>query len=353
MCHYFIFGKSWKQSWCLWEHDNACESGTKATSYYDIYKREAVTFVGYCKYVKDGKDKSDWVSGFLAADVEACKKECLACKSSDDGTTKDCTAYAWADSVLAGPVAATNCHCYSGGPYNKGWGEEKKGPTPTCYIIDKVVPYSLVKSNVECKPAYKREGKLSSAQECANAVKVSGGDFFIFGKGSKLGNCYKENTASESCAEGWVSNEYDFFKIEAPTQTLMLAHEGKSAQALVSKTYTVKRGATYVVQKFEVLRNDLGGASEKVTSIKVNGVELGECNPDGGDYDCTYFDCQKTHTFSTTSTQLTVQMTLTGHSWDCDCDTTTWECSKEDTWEGRTPRTPVTSVARITLAEAR
>jgi len=103
-----------------------------------------------------------------------------------------------------------------------------------------------------------------------------------------------------------------------------------------------------MVTKVEVLRNDLGSSNEKVSSIKIGGVELGECNPDGGDYDCTFYDCGKTHSFTATSSELEVEMTFTSHSWDCDCDKATWQCSRQETVSGRTA---VEAVARFTLTE--
>ena len=122
--------------------------------------------------------------------------------------------------------------------------------------------------------------------------------------------------------------------------------------AVVTGTATVIPGVTYHV-KTEILRNDLGHSHEKVTSILVDGIELGECNPDGGDYDCTFFDCfsAQSHTVTATSTQLQFALSYQGHSWDCDCDTTTWEsgdtsCSKESTIASRSP---MTAVARFTL----
>ena len=44
--------------------------------------------------------------------------------------------------------------------------------------------------------------------------------------------------------------------------------------------------------QIEVLRNDLGDNGERVSKITVDGVDVGDCDPDGGDYDCTFFDCQ-------------------------------------------------------------
>ena len=53
--------------------------------------------------------------------------------------------------------------------------------------------------------------------------------------------------------------------------------------------------------KIEVLRNDLGSSEEKVSNIAFDGVTIGDCNPDGEDYDCTFFDCTETLNNATVS----------------------------------------------------
>ena len=97
--------------------------------------------------------------------------------------------------------------------------------------------------------------------------------------------------------------------------------------------------------RFEILRNDLGGSHEKVTGVLVDGEDLGECNPDGSDYDCTFYDCssqQLSKTIISTTGKVDVNMKITGHSWDCDCDTKTWACSDQyDYVAGREKMTAV------------
>jgi hypothetical protein len=120
-------------------------------------------------------------------------------------------------------------------------------------------------------------------------------------------------------------------------------------------TVDVIPGETYNI-RVEILRNDLGSASERVTAIRVGGTDIGGCNPDGGDYDCTFFDCASQLTASNlimtaTTGTLTLEVDITGHSHDCDCDMTSWtsgqaSCSRQDTVAGRTP---MTAVARFTL----
>ena len=126
--------------------------------------------------------------------------------------------------------------------------------------------------------------------------------------------------------------------------------EGKSNSdpAKYKDDINVLPGIEYSIQ-VEVLRNDLGDSTEKVTKIKINGETIGDCNPDGGDYDCTFFNCAQTITtkrISSPDGTIFASFTYVGHSRDCDCDKETWECAKEDT---KTGFSPMTAVAKITL----
>merc|ERR1740133_842819 len=52
-------------------------------------------------------------------------------------------------------------------------------------------PYYLVKRDVECRSGDTNMQYQESVQACAYAVKANGGEFFVFGKGSKFGKCYQ------------------------------------------------------------------------------------------------------------------------------------------------------------------
>ena len=142
-----------------------------------------------------------------------------------------------------------------------------------------------------------------------------------------------------------------------PTKTIqhVLYKEGKtpSKQRIIQATYkdvfNVYPGVDYSV-KVEVLRNDLGSSSEKVSRIALNGHTIGDCNPDGDDFDCTFFDCSQTissKSISSSTGSIDVSFTYQGHSWDCDCSKETWQCAKENTVTGFNP---MVAVARITLS---
>merc|ERR1712224_463342 len=118
--------------------------------------------------------------------------------------------------------------------------------------------------------------------------------------------------------------------------------EAQGTWADFKGTATLVPNVAYSV-KFELLRNDLGAASEKASDILVDGTSLGECNPDGGDYDCTFFNCPVPSGTTITSVTGIVQlrMKMQGHSSDCDCDETSWQCSRTNSVAGRTAMTAV------------
>ena len=145
----------------------------------------------------------------------------------------------------------------------------------------------------------------------------------------------------------------DYLK-SAKTIQHVIYKEGKTLDGVLTyeDVINVLPGIDYSV-KVEVLRNDLGSNNEKVSRIELNGRNIGYCNPDGDDYDCTFFDCSQTlstKSISSTNGSIAASLTYEGHSWDCDCDKQTWQCAKENTKIGFTP---MTAVAKITLTPLR
>ena len=91
----------------------------------------------------------------------------------------------------------------------------------------------------------------------------------------------------------------------------------------------------------EVLRNDMGSASEKLASITLDGVQMlprGGCNPPGSDYSCDFWTCPVVSAAQVVSKTGSIAVTFDVRetSWDCDCDTKTWQCSAENRVAGRT-----------------
>ena len=102
----------------------------------------------------------------------------------------------------------------------------------------------------------------------------------------------------------------------------------------------------------EVLRNGLGNAEDKVSNIRLNGENIGTCNPDGSDTDCTFYACDSSLTakdFSSNSGTITYKLDYVGNSESCSCDTNTWECSSTLEFDEVDSPTIMSAVARITL----
>eukprot|EP01060_Flectonema_neradi_P038845 TRINITY_DN828_c0_g1_i5.p1 TRINITY_DN828_c0_g1~~TRINITY_DN828_c0_g1_i5.p1 ORF type:complete len:709 (+),score=122.80 TRINITY_DN828_c0_g1_i5:47-2128(+) len=92
-------------------------------------------------------------------------------------------------------------------------------PAPTAAAIA-TWTYKLVKEDVECRSRDVNigEGKRVTLHACADAcADTPGCRFFIYGKagqtGSKVGNCFWEQTSSEYCSEGFDVDSYDFYKL--------------------------------------------------------------------------------------------------------------------------------------------
>ena len=95
-----------------------------------------------------------------------------------------------------------------------------------------------------------------------------------------------------------------------------------------------------------VLQNGLADADGKVNVI-VEGDSIGECNPDGNNNDCTFYDCSsqlRSRVYSSPSGKISVDLQYSGNSAAyCSCDTTSWVCSSG------IERTPIVVAANIEL----
>ena len=91
----------------------------------------------------------------------------------------------------------------------------------------------------------------------------------------------------------------------------------------------------------EVLRNDMASSGEKLATLTLDGVAMlpsGGCNPPGSDYACDFWKCpvpSGKYVVSKTGS-IAVALNVIETSWDCDCDTKTWQCSAENKVKGRT-----------------
>ena len=122
---------------------------------------------------------------------------------------------------------------------------------------------------------------------------------------------------------------------------------GKNSQSqsqrnaeIITGSISVSKGVQYSVTA-EVLRNDMGSSSEKLVSITLDGVQMlprGGCNPPGSDYSCDFWTCPVVSAAQVVSEtgSIAVAFDVRETSWDCDCDTKTWQCSAENKVKGRT-----------------
>ena len=77
--------------------------------------------------------------------------------------------------------------------------------------------FELIKRGVECSSPDVDFGAVDSAAACAQRCAAARDcRFFIFGTGSKLGDCYGEFTMSDTCEEGWEIDDFDFYALRAP-----------------------------------------------------------------------------------------------------------------------------------------
>ena len=175
------------------------------------------------------------------------------------------------------------------------------------------------------------------------------------------GNCSwsKDSPGGGTCGSNqwqfkgtkYLVNAVGAATIEAGAIMQVVYSAGTTATSSNTGAISVASGVTYRIV-MHVLRNDLGSASERVTGVTFNGHSIGACNPDGGDYDCTFYNCNSELTRSTytaTSDTINVDLTYTGHSYDCDCDVNDWSCSSEGTVVGRTAMTAVAQFILIPI----
>ena len=119
---------------------------------------------------------------------------------------------------------------------------------------------------------------------------------------------------------------------------------------IIKGTISVCKGVEYSV-KAEALRGDMASASEYLASITLDGAKVlpkAGCNPPGNDYDCDFWNCPVVSGASVVSQtgSIAVGFDVKETSWDCDCDTNTFECSPENKVAGRTA---IEAAVRITL----
>ena len=79
--------------------------------------------------------------------------------------------------------------------------------------------YELIKPGHQCKSSDTLLGKrlrpFSSVERCANICrKIEGCKYFVVENDGGFETCWRENTTSSSCPEGWESSAFDFYKLK-------------------------------------------------------------------------------------------------------------------------------------------
>lgn len=82
------------------------------------------------------------------------------------------------------------------------------------YRVDAATTAIIVKPGVQCQSDHVDMGPQPSVVACKIAVQAFNGRFFTYGTGVNAQLCFKENTASAECTEGFLEGYYDFYKIE-------------------------------------------------------------------------------------------------------------------------------------------
>eukprot|EP01064_Diplonema_japonicum_P004385 TRINITY_DN12848_c0_g1_i1.p1 TRINITY_DN12848_c0_g1~~TRINITY_DN12848_c0_g1_i1.p1 ORF type:complete len:4801 (+),score=721.22 TRINITY_DN12848_c0_g1_i1:72-14474(+) len=85
--------------------------------------------------------------------------------------------------------------------------------------------YSLVRTGVQCASTSTNLGNTASLVECAQKChELVACQYFIFGTGTNFGSCLQESTSAETCPEGFVVDNFDFYAM-SPSITIELSLE--------------------------------------------------------------------------------------------------------------------------------
>ncbi|MDP6684475.1 MAG: PAN domain-containing protein, partial [Candidatus Marinimicrobia bacterium] len=197
----------------------------------------------------------------------------------------------------------------------------------------------------ECLPnsGQKSKGVVNDIEACFDICNKNGYNYFDYDPVTK--NCWIQ----QSCESRDKTDGYLAFKLtKAPTPEITTVNNrptqntrigasktkkyyvacsygdpGCTSQgkATISESFDLKPNQKYTI-KIEVLQSDMGDAGEKLESVKLNGINLGECKPSGSDdYACSFYTCfEKKHVKTGSDGKLLVEVTSIGMSNDCYCD---------------------------------
>jgi len=91
-----------------------------------------------------------------------------------------------------------------------GYGSGEKAGTLNIHVEWRKT-YELLQKGKMCKAKTERLGSVDEVGQCAEAVKLAGGQFFAFGLGNFGNYCIISKTDSRACEEGWRDSSLDFY----------------------------------------------------------------------------------------------------------------------------------------------
>ena len=133
----------------------------------------------------------------------------------------------------------------------------------------------------------------------------------------------------------------------------MIYSTGKALQSLPKlryfKTISVIPNTTYSIS-IDNLRHKKTDSVQKFDKIIVGGLELGNCQPEVYRNNCTFVPCsnikQAKNTIKSETGEIDIVVEVEGHSWACNCDTKSWECSEP---KNSVKQMPIVVAAKIKL----
>jgi hypothetical protein len=158
--------------------------------------------------------------------------------------------------------------------------------------------FTLVKESNTCASQHLDMGNMDSVSDCARAVKEAGQTFFAFGKGDNAHQCVSESTTSESCPEGWHSNDrFDFYKIKTGPAMMAVSSGGAKAEPSEEgfvRTYPnnyelVKAGYRCNVASLDLQFHQAGSYYTPDDCYHAIETEYNDNTPDEANQDADYF----------------------------------------------------------------
>lgn len=265
--NHFIFGKGKMKGQCRREdtfHTKECLQGFKAND-YDFYT------------IDDGVEGQRLV------------KPGSRCKADDDflGNLPSLTA-------CVGAVRAAGGRFFSYG-FGRWEGQcyRENTPVESCpegmeadmfdfYAIDEPpLGMQLIKANVQCSSGELTLGKQETLESCMEAVRAIGGRYFLYGKGARAGLCWREETTSSTCSEGFIKDQYDFYQVTSTGEGRAILVTARSQ----CKSKAADMGKQSSVTACMVAVKAVGGQYFNFGRIHQNTEEKADCTWVGTDSD--------------------------------------------------------------------